>query len=203
MFPSTFPEVQRYPELKRVLKDYIDMQFSDLRTLLKLPRKWADLDAGQNFATSAVLLNVVSGASVCFYNANISNLTTHGDRATRFTGILRGFYPWGGDVRPTPQCISLLWEEARNPLAHSFGLTTPTTPDLKLAKSHLPHRRIMELEDSITRPSWCEPTIFTTSLGKTGLSVPTLYWGVHRMLHKLFRDSAQVANAETFCTSIT
>src|ERR1700733_6211169 len=133
MFPSQFPEVQSYPNLRRVLHDNIDMQFGDLRTMLKLPKKWYGLDAGLNFTASAILFNVIGGTSVCFYNAGLANLTNYGDRGDRFKHLLRDFYPWLGDeMYPAQQCIDLLYKEARNPLTHSFGLGSPTANDLIL-----------------------------------------------------------------------
>ena len=38
VLPSEYREVQNYPHLKRLLADHIDMQFEDVRLLLRQPR---------------------------------------------------------------------------------------------------------------------------------------------------------------------
>jgi hypothetical protein len=72
-FPSEYPEVQSYPHLHRLLADHIDIQFEDLRLLLKQPRGRSTV--GANFATAALLFNVISGASVSFYKASWAKFT--------------------------------------------------------------------------------------------------------------------------------
>lgn len=47
MLPSEYPEVQSYSHLQRLLADHIDMQFEDVRLLLRLPRKGSTV--GGNF----------------------------------------------------------------------------------------------------------------------------------------------------------
>ena len=205
VLPSQYPEVQAYPNLKRILQDYIDVQFSDLRTILKLPMPSRGLVAGCNFTAAAVLFNIVGGASVCFYDADPP---TWGDRGDRFQDLLTNYYPWpGDDCYPIAKCVEMLYKVARNPLTHSFGIGDPSANDLVLAKKELAWPRVRQLEDSVRRPIWVKPTLYPSTepkyKGKTALSVPTLYWGVHRMLHGLFADSAQVGKAEAFAARIT
>jgi hypothetical protein len=67
MLPSHFPEVQAYPDLKRVIERLVDMQFADLRDLMRLPAY--TVHSGMNLTTAARLFDVISGCSICFYNS--------------------------------------------------------------------------------------------------------------------------------------
>src|SRR5437773_9677467 len=95
MLPSEFPEVHGRTGLKRLLFEHVDMQFDDIRTMLRLPM--ADLTGGCNFAATAVLFNIISGCSVCFYHASEEALTAVGQAGRRFRGLLEEFYPWVGE----------------------------------------------------------------------------------------------------------
>ena len=197
MLPSEFLEVQGYPSLKRLLEAQVDMQFADLRTLL--------LVNGCNFAAAAVLFNIIAGSSVCFYNRSKQALTEKKARGERFKEVLERFYPWQEEPIPKEQYVSLLYDQARNPLAHSLGLDAPPEGSMGkqvvLGKWCLTEAQVRELEESPSRPVWAPPTIVhpkPLAYGATELaiSVPTLYWGVHRMLHALFADSTHAAKAD-------
>ncbi len=203
MLPSEFPEVQSRNALKRLLAVHVDMQFKDLRTMLRLPLP--GLDGGCNFAAAAFLFNVIAGGSVCFYNTSDQAFKTRGDRSERFRNVLRDFYPWAGEPLAKEEAVQLLYAAARNPLAHSLGLDAPPTPghvsqEIALGKRSLTDLQITELEDSAVRPAWLLPTI-TKMKAESGadkfiISVPALYWGVHRMLRALFMEENQVGNAD-------
>lgn len=203
MLPSEFPEIQVYPQLKRLLTHQVDMQFVDLRCLLELPRIQGE--GGCNFAAATVLFNIIAGSSVCFYDAKPEGLTNRGDRGRRFVGILNDFYPWIEEIVAKNVAVSSLYQSARNPLAHSLGIDTPNSnmkaKQVFLKKWPLTANQIQELEDSVNRPPWAEGTIVhirrLQSRGEqVAISIPALYWGVHRMLHTLFADQTQVKNAE-------
>ena len=203
MLPSEFPEVQAYPQLKRLLAHQVDMQFVDLRSLLELPRVQGD--GGCNFVAATVLFNIVAGSSVCFYDAKPDGLTNRGDRSRRFVGVLENFYPWNGELVSKDLAVSILYQSARNPLAHSLGIDTPDAntkaKQVLLKKWALTAEQIQELEDTVNRPSWAEGTVVHIKPLQGGgeevaISIPALYWGVHRMLHALFADPAQVKQAE-------
>ena len=205
MLPSRYPEVQGYPNLQRLLQAQVDMQFVDLRILLRLPVQQAGFEAGCNFACAAVLFNVIAGASVCFYEASENALADHRDRGKRFEEALEKFYPWLGEPFSKDQCVSTLYKSARNPLAHSLGLDTApqgsTGKQIALMKGPLTRDQIREIEEASIRPSWMLPTIVHLQALAYGsielaISVPTLSWGVHRMLHALFADSGQATNAD-------
>ncbi len=180
------------------------MQFNDLRGLLQLPR--VEGDGGCNFATATVLFNIIAGSSVCFYDAQPSGLTNRGDRSRRFIGILTDFYPWAGEMVAKNVGVSILYQSARNPLAHSLGIDPPDATNkakrILLKKSPLTADQVRELEDSTDRPAWAERTIVHIKRLHSGseevaISIPALYWGVHRMLHTLFADHVQVKDAES------
>lgn len=210
MLPSQYPEVQIYSSLQRLLQAQVDMQFADLRTLLRLPVLQAGLEAGCNFACAAVLFNVIAGASVCFYETSEKALADHGVRGRRFKEVLEKFYPWLGEPFGKEQCVSTLYESARNPLAHSLGLDTApqgsSGKQVVLMKDSLTQDHILELEEAPIRPNWTPPTIVRLQALAYGsielaISVPTLYWGVHRMLHALFADSNQATKADALANA--
>src|SRR2546422_1281705 len=123
MLPSEFPEVHARTALKRLLFEHVDMQFDDIRTMLRLPM--GGLTGGCNFAATAVLFNIISGCSVCFYNASEKALTGAGQAGCRFRGLLGEFYPWVGEPLSKLDGVSLLYKATRNPLTHRLGLDDP------------------------------------------------------------------------------
>lgn len=197
MHPSEFPEVQNYLSLKKLLEVHIDMQLSDIHVILK---------SGCNLSVTVLLLNMISGISVCFFNVPTNapmQAFSSGGRGKRFTALLDQFYPWlGDDALPKADCISLLYHEVRNPLTHGLALDDPelSTRKIELATTRMDESQIIELENSPKRPRWLPPTIVENSTplepSKIALFIPTLYWGVHRMLRSLFTDAAQVSGAE-------
>lgn len=189
-----------YPSVKRFLDKHVEMQFMDLRSMLRLPTD--ELQGGCNFAATAVLLNLLSGFSVCLYKANLS---TRGDRGNRFKGMLGTYYPWqiGSEVNSKAEGSKSLYELWRNPLAHSLGIH-PGTEWIGIWKSLLSASQIDLLECSSTPPSFLrviptgptfirEPTSLESS---TMLSVLGLYWGTWRLLAKLCQDQGQMATAD-------
>lgn len=202
MLPSGFPEVQDRHHLKRLLAEHVDMQFIDVRTMLRLPM--AGLVGGCNFAVAAFIFNIIAGSSVCFYRASEKAFAARGERGERFKKLLEEFYPWEGEPVAKAQAVELLYEAARNPLAHSLGLDPPPTPghtvrEIALVKRPLNEAEIAELESSPTKPAWVPATITRTTAPsgaeRLDICVPALYWGVHRMLHRLFADPTHVADA--------
>lgn len=205
MLPSQFPEIGSYPSLKKLLEVQIDMQINDIRTMFQLPKPEVGLDAGCNFAITAILLNVVSGSSVLFYDVDPVDpikVFKSGNRGKRFREVLDRYYPWpGDDDLPKQQCIALLYDQTRNLLTHSLGLDTPVIKQIVLSKEALNSAQINELEDSLSRPPWAFKTIVklksAPGYDKLAISIPALYWGVHRMLHNIFSDSSQARVAES------
>ncbi len=202
MLPSEFSEVQSYPALKRLLENQVDMQFIDLRTLFRLPQ--SGLEGGCNFTAASVLFNLIAGSSLCFYNPSKECFEKRGDRSQRFKELLTEFYPWQEELIPKGEAIEVLYKSARNPLAHSLGLDAPANEspgrEVKLQKAPLDESQVYELEDRLNRPAWISPTIISKQHLASGaieivISVPTLYWGVHRMLHTLFAVPTHASRA--------
>ncbi len=176
------------------------MQFVDLRTILRLPLP--GLTGGCNLPAATAIFNIISGASVCFFNASINTLSNQRDRGPRFKDVLKGHYPWQGEPLPKDDAILILYNNARNPLVHSLGLDSPALkgPFSRVVNSKEPlsEMQIEQLENQLQRPQWAGSTLsqYVTLAGgdrEVTLSVPALYWGVHRMLHSLFADATQVA----------
>ena len=203
MLPSEFAEVAAYPSLRKLLQNQVDMQFEDLRTLMRLPLPEHGLTAGCNLSAAAILFNAIAGASVCFYNTSVEALTNRGDRGKRFTEVLTRYYPWGGETLSVADCVACLYESARNPLAHAFGLDSPSSVrfEVRLSKRSLTPDEIAQLEECADRPTWLPPTLLVDRKRSTGairveVSVLTLFWGVHRMLHALLADREQAKSGE-------
>ena len=189
--------------MKRLLAEHVDMQFEDVRTMLRLPAP--GLAGGCNFAAASLIFNTIAGSSVCFYQTSEKAFTTRGDRSDRFKKLIEDFYPWEGESLGKVQAVELLYEAARNPLAHTLGLDAPPASghiarEIALAKWALTEAEIAELEQSATRPAWAGPTLrkeaTLSGVDRFAVSVPALYWGINRMLHALFADPMQIVNAE-------
>lgn len=125
MNPSEFSEVQGYPEIVSFLKFQVDMWFNDLRILLRLPLADLDSKAGCNFTTATMLLNIIAGGSVCFYDVSEKAFSQRGDRSERFENLLIKYYPWEEESFNSEEGSELLYGQTRNPLVHSLGLDRP------------------------------------------------------------------------------
>jgi hypothetical protein len=116
VLPSQYPEVQSYGHLQQLLANHIDMQFEDVRLLLRLPRKGSSV--GANFATAAVLFNIISGASVAFHNTSWKALKGKaGGSGERFRGVLSNHFPFAEITIPKKTTIDVFYKYSRNPLA--------------------------------------------------------------------------------------
>jgi len=198
--PSGLPEVQDYPHLVHFLVNQVDMLFSDLRCLLLFP--CAVLDTGFNFTAASLLFNILAGISVCLHNPSVRALKDHKShpRGPKFKQLLTNYYPWGGEPLALAEAIDVLYAKARNPLAHSLGLDSPTSHDpseVYIGKHFLTEDEIIQLENSEQRPQGLRPTVDKQNANYV-ISVPTLYWGTWRLLQSLFRDKEQMKRAEEF-----
>src|SRR5690242_10850585 len=78
------------PNVRAVIVRTIEtLRFSDVRTMLRLPQKQYDLEAGCNFAISQTLLAVIGGVSAVVYAPDETN-----DNVRFF---LKEFYPWNDE----------------------------------------------------------------------------------------------------------
>jgi hypothetical protein len=193
--------------LKQMLQAQVDMQIEDVRALLRLPLQEAGV-AGCNFSTAAIILNIIAGASVCLYEASTSSLAERGNRGDRFRSLVMTYYP-SGEVLAPAELASVLYDAARNPLAHSLGFSyreDQAGTRVAILKDPLTPDQVAELESSDSRPRWLPPTVSRSDLSdgtvEYRLSVPTLYWGLHRMLHSLLSDPLQVSKADAMAESL-
>jgi hypothetical protein len=78
--------------------------------------------------------------------------------------MLERFYPSQREGIPRDKLASLLYESARNPLAHTLGLDAKPkdSSEVKIVvfnKWPLSENQVLELEDSSARPDWAPPTV--------------------------------------------
>jgi hypothetical protein len=66
VLPSQYPEAQQLPNVRRFLAEQIDMQFADIRVLLRLPEPSIDPNVGANFTAKTAILGQISGFSIWF-----------------------------------------------------------------------------------------------------------------------------------------
>lgn len=213
MNPSDFPEVRAYPNLKKLLEVQIDMQFADLRTLLRLPMADRALAGGCNLTTATLLFNIIAGASVLFYDSRPSALDAR-NRGRRFKGLLVDYYPWTEDDAFDPEGSSrATYDFARNPLTHTLGVSkqphlfrgVPPLPGgahaMMLEKGPLDEQAVAAVTDPTVRPEILSPTL-RHEQNELILSVWTLTWGVHRMLRDVFADEHQVCRGEATAAAL-
>jgi hypothetical protein len=196
MNPSDLQAVQAYPHLRRLLVIQLDMQFADLHGLLRLPLKKAGISAGCNLTAAALLFNIISGSSVLFYRSSMKALKDQSGRGPRFKELLAGFYPFEPDDIPRHDAPTVLYEAARNPLAHALAIQVGKRhARVTYMKDGLPVARVRELATARQRPAWTGPTVRVEN-GSCLISVWALAWGVHEMLRRLFEDETQVKRAD-------
>jgi hypothetical protein len=71
VLPSEYPELAPYPALQRLMREHVDMQFEDIRAMLRLPRPDIGIETGMNFSLGRALFDLISGASVVFFDSSV------------------------------------------------------------------------------------------------------------------------------------
>ena len=183
------------------------MQVADVRDMLRLPMPDVGLESGQNFAATAMLVNLIAGASIWFYDASEDGLANRRDRGRRYCKTLDAYWPWDGEIVEPAVGIQVLYDHVRNPLAHAFGM--PGVDDgtvISIRKSPLTAEQIVELDLADTRPDWVGPTILPAPSGAPErayfLDVPALYWGVQRLLRAVLTDELQLPAADALAHAL-
>jgi hypothetical protein len=208
--PSAYVSQSAYPALHGLIRDHIDMQFEDLRTLLYLPIGDLGLHGGMNLLATAAILNAISGASMIFIDADSAFDEKARDNYPRFKRAVRDYFPWQDeDLHPT-NGVHVLWQMARNPLVHSFGLDfdrgkiegrVPIEWRQSVALNKRPlGRDQVEALEMPERPEGVGPTLRQVRPRHYVLSVAGLYWGLHGMLRAMFADGSEMAKAETLAS---
>jgi hypothetical protein len=207
MDPSTWPQLAAYPAIRKVVERQIDMQFGDLRALLRLPVAEIDKDVGCNLTTATLGFNLVAGASVLFYDSHAGALTDRGDRGRRFKEVFERYYPWSPDDLEPAVAAEALWEWARSPLAHSAGVgkerrQLPGAPSVAgqpvavvFTKGPLKTEEVAHLATVREQDPVLPPTV--ALIGDVlDVNVLTLSWGVHELYRRLFEDEDEANRAE-------
>lgn len=205
MLVSQLAPAKGFPYVQSFVASLIDMQFSDVRAMLQLPRPDIGITPGCNFAIISSLCNLISGISTTIHKPADLPDEPGGLRyrsARAFCELVRDFFPYmppGIDDFP-----NRLYHLCRNPLAHSVGLTNAASPVVFFTRIFDPaHPGIgwsdQELED-IERPD--RPFTFP----HPGIVIGPEQWTVHCdslyidvicMLRRLNADPVQMQAAET------
>ena len=190
--------------VKNLLK-HVDLSFSDVHSMLRLPITNYGISAGCNFAITHVLMSVIGGVSTTLYKQN-------GHVGTRFIGVLEDYFPWELEpkgILPKNDAAKTIYNIFRNPLTHDLGLDVKQhskglavkVKRLKTASQGgkdrgLTERQIELLEAGNTRPKM-SATVTATAQKKV-LLVEGLYWGVRIMIERLTADNKRVSAADNF-----
>lgn len=193
---------QRYPNLRHFCEDQLEMQVNDIRCLLRLPN--SEFDAGCNLATASLLTNIIGGASVCLYNASITDLKKQGGRGKRLKNLMSDYYPWKEDAIQKSKVIDVVYFYTRNPLVHSLGVYAPQAKlHVTVSKSPMTIAQIDSIENSGDQPTGLPPIMKKEALNTFEISISTLYWGVIRILKSLLTTNEQAAKSEAFFEYLT
>jgi hypothetical protein len=188
--------------IKRFVADHVDMQFSDVHCMLRLPMSRYGLRAGCNFAAATCLLGLIAGASVVLYEPDEFWNNQHRDLL--FKMVLET-YPW---LRQRPamgpvETIVKLWQMYRNPFAHSLGITRPGREMFEVIKfkGGLSERQVEALESPGPRPGWLPPTMIKQK-NTIKLHVDALYWGTRRMVEALTADAPRMTRTDRLLSDL-
>ncbi|MEW8385336.1 MAG: hypothetical protein AB2704_26045 [Candidatus Thiodiazotropha taylori] len=184
MLPSELPQLEDYPNLKYVLANQVDMLFVDLRCLLKAPLPGCT--SGFNLSIASLLLNIISGFSRRLYRP--ANSKKDGDR---FKDMLVSYFPWENPNLMPMDGAELLYHSLRNPLTHELGIKGRDKVVVS-TNGILTDCDIQELENSEVKPPYISCPVTHLNLYKNyfewHVSVPSMYWATHRLLHNLIND---------------
>lgn len=128
MLVSQLAPAQDYPHVQGFLVAVIDMQFSDVRAMLQLPRPDIGIKPACNFAIISSLCNLISGISTTIYKPSrlLHEENSKCGSGCAFCALVRDFFPYnppGANDFPNQ-----LYQLCRNPLAHSAGLMNAPAP---------------------------------------------------------------------------
>jgi hypothetical protein len=215
--PSRYPEIQEDGAIGELLRRQVDSQFRDLATLLQLPKPELGLDGGGNLTAAGLVCNIISGASVLFFEAsvaavkgtrNASNTLRSGER---FRLTLMCHLPWifMGKL-PREDVVKLLWTYTRNPLAHSLGAGKSGRirgfkgRDVIMAKPvvGLPTAYVAQLMAGDEDPPAGSSEVVALEGRQYIVRIPEFAWAVCRMTRHLLRDPQQLPKTEALAQQI-
>lgn len=193
MLPSELTDLSSYPRVQEFVRIHLDMQFNDVRSMMRLPLPELGMTGGCNFAAAAVLCNLVAGLAKVLYGRSKGQPGT-GDG---FVAILLEFFPWQRRENRRKKAEAL-YEIVRNPLVHSLAVfTTPAqrASRLGIGKGSLSESQLQSLETAQRRPPGL-PLPVTNRGSRYKVNVPSLYWGVFQLFQRLANDRDQMTKAE-------
>ncbi len=190
MLSSQVPEFGPYPFVHSFVKSHFDMQFDDVRAMMRLPLPEIGIQPGRNFAAAATLCNLISGISVVLYTPE----DPKGGSGKKFKQLLEEFYPWEPQENREDKAKTI-YDLIRNPLSHSLGVLKKGSLPIGIAKNSLTEAQLEEIENSKVRPVWV-PLAVAGGPSKYDLSVWGLYWGVFHLVRRLAKDAKQMQKAE-------
>lgn len=198
MSPSELPGLAKYRVVKRFFEKHLDMQFNDVRTLMKLPRPTQGLPAGCNFVAAAGMANLVGGIAEVLYAAPPS-MNGPSQSGERLQAVLRELYPWQPGERRKAKA-RVLYYFVRNPLVHDLGIDDPrrNKKDMRripIRKRRLTDRELVELEAAHTPPAWASLAIRRKGR-RWNLYIPALYWGTFHLLRRLTEQPKHMRHAQ-------
>jgi hypothetical protein len=207
VLPSAYPEAANLPAVRQLLGDLIDMQFQDLRVLLRLPDPTLAPNVGCNFTAAAMMTNLMSGFSTWFFHSRYARRLEPLEKkkgqaysARRFKGFVRAYYPRQLH-EPTVKTIADHLYDARNVLSHNLGIDDATWRTRQRKRSR---RRTVALvkpdpalseADVVELETYATPPFAGHTLTREGLTtqiyIPGLYWALGRMLRAALADQPQ------------
>ncbi len=207
ILPSQYPEAQGLPNVQQFLREQIDMQFADIRVLLRLPQASLDPNVGCNFTAAATILNQISGLSIWFFHNSAAKRIETRERkakakmphsAARFKSFIRSYYPRAAG-EPTVATIANHLYDTRNVLSHVLGVgdvlrtTRPRHVDIVKPDPPLEEQDVVDLERHANFPLAGVPVQRAGT--RTRLYVPGLYWALGYMLRAALTDQPQRCEA--------
>src|SRR5438876_3449313 len=158
MNPSEILGLANYPTVKQLFEHHIDMQFADLRVMLRLPLP-PEMPVGCNFAAATLIMNLLGGASVVLFNDRSPGMpapTSPHKRGARLRHLIDAHLPHdAAHEPPKPVVADVLYKFARNSLVHVLGLRQPRLePSISIAKLALDALEIELLERHESRPDF-------------------------------------------------
>ncbi len=161
------------------------------------------LDGGGNLTAASLACNIISGASVLFFEASLPAVKGKGTPGSgeRFRQTIRGYLPWEHmGAEPPEEVVRLVYKFRRNPLAHSLGVGKSghvfgfKKKHVLMAKAGvgLSRTQVVELmRGEPAPPAGYAPVVLQGPRDYT-VDVAGFAWAVCRMIRNLFADRDQM-----------
>lgn len=201
--PSAYEEARALPAVRRLLREQVDMQFADLRVLLRLPSDDIAPHVGCNLTAASMIFNQISGFSIWFFhNPQAMRILTEERRRNRrvplsgqrFKAFVRAYYPRSAG-EPTVQTIALKLYETRNVLAHNLGVGDMNPGTRRREVGLVKPDPALEADDVVDLELQPVFPLAGTPVRRDGLNtrlyVPGLYWALSRMLRAAIADQPE------------